>query len=416
MGIVDALVPPFLRRQRAPIEAQSSDGRFADMGEGGQVRIDYKRADTAAGRISEAGDRQQYLTYDVQVNELYRMLEGLADFGGELTKAVLDYRTSFLAGEGLRLTGEGAGWAEDFLAANQYNGQRLIDAVMDAEVTGHILLSLEATVPYPTISRWPVDGSESWKPVYQGDRVVAIEQERDGRQEMLFTAGDPFVYVRTGGHGNVWRFPQPTTRLCLAVSSLKSYDRALAQIRDVNDHGARITPAWTAANRQALNELFQHVKESKWSIGDHAITDGEFKYEVPGTGAVDTLTRELAAVVKDIAGLTGIPVHWLGYTDLMSNRATADSLFETIRAATLRERLALEEGFAEVCRRAAVMAGRSPDIIVNMPLLSFRDFQSRSDTLLALQERGIIGVEDIRAQLPFEVDAAQEARPMTEEA
>jgi hypothetical protein len=60
---------------------------------------------------------------------------------------------------------------------------------------------------------------------------------------------------------------------------------------------------------------------------------GKLSLLVPEVGAMENLKSEMLINAKAISAVTGIPIHWLGHVDAMSNRSTADSLYETINNA-----------------------------------------------------------------------------------
>ena len=93
------------------------------------------------------------------------------------------------------------------------------------------------------------------------------------------------------------------------------------------------------------------------SMGDPVVTRGKFGIVSSDSGPVETLAKEAAMIIKSLSATSAIPPHWLGYTDLLSNRATADSLFEAIKAGTLVERLAWEHGLDEMIRLARMVLG-----------------------------------------------------------
>ncbi len=52
------------------------------------------------------GTINAYTTYDSQVTETYRKYNSMASFGSQQTRAVVDLRTAFIAGEGISISCE----------------------------------------------------------------------------------------------------------------------------------------------------------------------------------------------------------------------------------------------------------------------------------------------------------------------
>ena len=415
-------------------------GASSAVPEGGQYRYDLNK--TNPRRYQQSGDESDgycntHTDYLGQVNELYRMLEGSALYGGEQTKAILGYRTSFLAGEGLHVaadTTELQEWIESWLKREGLDGRMLSDAVEDTEVCGHVLWTVDDlgrvnrhpsfvgyegyTPDFYLGSQSPLLGwmQPAWWPSFTGVRLTGIQTRMTGTTygPWLEDPRDRFVYVRTGGHGNVARFPAPTTRLCLLIDSIKNYDRAVREARKLNNQTSRQVQAiehTDEGDATDLQEERDHYRENPLQDGDMVITRGSFGFHHSDAGAVETLKTEAAMIVKDLSGVSGVPPHWLGYVDLLSNRATAYSLFETVAAGTHVERLSWEQGLHDLIRIAVrVLDGPPGGFTVTMPLLSFQQFAARNAALLDLHDRGLIGDADVHGQLPFRVQDADTDR------
>jgi len=68
-----------------------------------------------------------------------------------------------------------------------------------------------------------------------------------------------------------------------------------------------------------------------------------------------TVQKETESLVKTISGTTGIPVHFFGYPELLSNRDTADNLVELIALSTSKERRTWIGAYEEVFQKAMVI-------------------------------------------------------------
>jgi hypothetical protein len=62
--------------------------------------------------------------------------------------------------------------------------------------------------------------------------------------------------------------------------------------------------------------------------------------------------NEIITLAKIISGTTGVPVHFLGLPDLLSNRATADNLMELVWASTVKERETWNSAYTEILKKA----------------------------------------------------------------
>ena len=419
------------------------------LAEGGQERGSVQRpgrVKTNPARTYVSGDDgdgycNQHTDWLTQTAEVYRMLEATAAYGSEQTLSIYGYRVAFLAGEGIRVAADTPKlqeWIEGWLRVQGMNGRMLTDAVGDSEVVGQVLWTMD---DQGMLTCWPsfigyegYDGhylgpqsftsdwqQPVWWPTFEGTRLTGIRQRDQGHnwQPWLEVGRDRFVYIRTGGHGNVARNPSPTTKLGAVIDSVKNYDRAVREARILNNETTRQSPTFElhpvndGADEQELAEYYEGLADRGWAPGDPVITRGKFHIESSSSAPVETVSSEVAMIVKDLSAVTGVPPHWLGYTDLLANRATANSLFEAIAASTHIERLSWEQGIDEMVRMARmVLGGPAGEFTVTMPLLSFQQFAMRSEALIALKKEGVIGADDVRGQLPWDAqgpDADDEA-------
>jgi hypothetical protein len=361
------------------------------------------------------GLTNSFQTYETQVRRTYKKYNGRDDFGCPQTRAVIDLRTSFISGEGVNVSSGDDGfneWVERFIDKNQLGGKLLVDATRGGEMAGQSLLVLKSVQgeegPEVKVGRKPYAMDAQYRPVYQDptfpDEVVGMEIRQDGRWVKLMDRN--FVYVRTGGDD--WNSEGPTTRTGVVLTDLENYDRALKDIRRNNHIMARITPAFKVQAQQEAQNLAQQLNESKWEIGKAFIGTADFDYKAPGTGAHQNLLAEMASTLKTIAAGTGVPIHWLGWVDLMSNRSTADTLYELIKNATQVERLAWEKALYDLILRAQEMyidAGGqgltyTKDFKVTLPLLDFNSFLDRVRAYNIALGDGIISKADYRNAIP----------------
>jgi hypothetical protein len=124
----------------------------------------------------------------------------------------------------------------------------------------------------------------------------------------------------------------------------------------------------------------------------------------PNGGAATQLKEDLLINLRAVSSSTGIPIHWMAWPELMSNRATAENMMEMIAAATRKERLIYEEAFTEMIRRSMDMAidqgyeknNIIGDFEVKLPLISVTMVKALSETWLPLQQNDVISMATLR--------------------
>ena len=165
-----------------PQRIHAAAPRFA---EGGQFRVALPGYGKTYGVADERRSEQEdgYCTtftyYLQQISELYTMLEARSQYGSEPAKSILGHRTSFLAGEGVRVSADTIAlqeWIEGWLRVNGLTGRMLTDAVSEGEVVGHVLWTIDdmgMATCHPAFVGY--DGwAGSWRDRRAGDRPAAV--------------------------------------------------------------------------------------------------------------------------------------------------------------------------------------------------------------------------------------------------
>ena len=371
--------------------------------------LTYMRLNNSIG-----GTLNNYKNYESQVAETYRKYNGEADWGNQQTRAVVDIRSAFISGEGFSISCEDercADWITDFLDKNKFFGTRLFNAVVSGEITGKVLLNLKPVlaempriikIPFHNDNKYEVVLRDSWDP----ESIEDVVKEENGKKVSLGLKN--FVFLKLSGDDR--SVNKTTTRVGVVLNDLENYDRALKDIRRINHICARITPTWdTSVGGTSAKTIKEDLQKDKWKIGDAYIGSAKFSYETPGTGAHENLKSELSSTIKTISSVTGIPVHWIGWTDLMSNRATAESLYESINNATVFERTIWAEGMYELLVKAQevyINSGGSEishvntDFEVRIPVIDFSNFLNIVKALSTAFNDGVISKADYQNFIP----------------
>lgn len=339
--------------------------------------------------ISIPGTINAFTSYESQVSETYRKYNGLSDFGCQQTRAVIDLRTAFISGEGLSVSAENKktrDWIEKFLNYNKLHGINLTNGIKGTEIAGQTLFLYKPIYENDELNikiiRLPYSYKQQYKPVhgklFNREKVLDIMMKTNIGWESLNYKY--FVYVRTGGDDT--NNEGPVTKVGVVLTDIENYDRAIKDLRRLNHILARITPVWETSSDTETAALKNNLNDERWKIGQAFIGKAKFRYETPGTSAHENLISELTSTIKSISAVTGVPVHWLGYVDLMSNRATAKSLYENIKAATSSERIIWEEAYYYLILNAMQLyidnggtdINYDKNFQVRLPLISLENF------------------------------------------
>lgn len=362
---------------------------------------------------SIGGLGNSYSTYEAQVLETYRKYDGESSFGSQQCRAVIDIRTSFIAGDGLSISAgeeKTRDWIDEFVKANHLLRAGFFDLVLGGEIAGKQIVFLKrVTGEMPIACRVPWTPDEPWKVIladkWDPESVVGVVIKRGGISQALPLQN--FSFFRLGGSDR--EVNKTTTRVGIVLAEFENYDRALKDLRLNNHVSARITPNLQTADDDETEQAVKTFRDTRWKIGKMRIGTGKFTYETPGMGAAENLQAEMSTALKTISATTGIPVHWIGWADLMNNRATADSLYETVTNATIRERSIYAEKFREILIKAqevyinsggTMISEVDEDIQVSIPVVDRSRFVDLVRGLSMAYSDNAISMADYRSALP----------------
>ena len=384
-----------------------------------------------------AGEVNAYKDYDTQVEAARNKYNSVVDLGGALVRSIVDLRTAFISGEEIAISSDNTSfvdWAEDFLKKNSFQSEVFIPAVKSAELTGHMLLVLDLAKdnerrkdrddPMVKIKKIQYTRNIKYKQEYSGDyneNFEGLKIKGPNKLDYGDLSYNYYVYIRTGGDD----LPEscPTSRVGNVLQYIDNYDRCLKDIRLTNHITARITPCFQTDDAQYAAKLQDDLIQKGWKIGDVVVGNVEFKYATSNTGPLDSLTNELVALIKSITSVTGIPVHWLGYTEILSNRSTAETLYDLIKNATINDRSKWQDALYDLILQAQevyIEAGGDKitevdkNFKVTIPLIDFASFKERVEALSNAYKDYAISLQTYRANLPG-VDPTKEARFIDEE-
>jgi hypothetical protein len=174
-------------------------------------------------------------------------------------------------------------------------------------------------------------------------------------------------------------------------------------------------------DKKQSEDIYDILRNNNWDIGKVLVTPGKFTLvETSGTG-VQSAENEITTNAKMISGATGVPVHFLGLPDLMSNRAVSHDLMEFVNASTKKETEVWVGFYEELFYKALKMANKvfkknfSEDG-VNVSIVKFTEGQMReiAETWLPLYNARVITIRDLLSRIP-DIDVEETIKQKNEE-
>lgn len=361
------------------------------------------------------GTSNRYTSYVSQVKEAYKKYNAKSDYGNNVIRECTAGRVAAIMGEGVNIKANQpkveqflTAWAKE---AGLIEGMRLTNGVIGSELTGYALFILKKDDDNKrmVVERVPYKPGLIVVKDPNGDPdnpTITLKYYDKNNKLVTYTPpGDDFVYIQTGGDDTA---ANPTTKLGIILTEAENYDRANKDLRINNFHFARTTPVFETQSAQETDQQVEALAQSEWEIGDGYVGTAKLAYVSPTTGAYENLKGEMECVIKVISGVTGVPLHWLGHADLLSNRSTAETLYEALKYATAKERTAWNDGLYRLFKKVLELSidnryidlDFSDGFSVNLPLLDFTALDTRVRALSLAYHDMVISTGDYQNAIP----------------
>lgn len=388
---------------RKEIQAQQQEGQKYDVLTGPDLS-------SASTNTSTSIDKNNYKTYDKQVSEAYDMYNAETDYGSEMLGSIIATRISFILGSGISVIGKSSTekWINEFLEYNKLHGIELFDNGTTGELEGKNLLLLTPNTKDETI-RVRSLAYNNQKYIIEADnndlQKITAAKFAETKQEIGHKP-DKFVYVKLGGSPD--RINNTPSKIHRIITDIENFSRIKYDLRKNNHLFAKAMAYFKTDNPAAAKSINNDLATAQFTIGKSYAGNADFSIVEPSGRAADALIKEMITSARIISMNTGIPVHWLAYPDLMSNRATAENMLEAVNAATIQERTIWEDAYKELIIKAMVIAKDKgfqgaildTDFEIKIPLISLAHLKQIQETWIPLAEAGYISQKTVRNRLP----------------
>jgi len=385
--------------------------------------------------VQSSNRGNEYKDYDSAVRAITDKYNNQADWGCMQTGIIIDLRAAFILGEGIQVgpttsTKEEAGreidWANDFLDYNDLDAEMAQEIAKEAEIEGKIALELfYENEKYKT---WP--GMVSVRYIsYLTKKYTVTTDPKDylWYQEMKWNdqsteinlKENQFVYKKFGGRLNKPNEAQP--KIVRALTAIDKLDKALWDLRRINHLFASPTPDFECETSKEVDDILTRIKDTNWKIGKAFAHTGKFSMVGIDAAGIDNLINEITLWAKVISGITGIPIHYLGFLDLLKNRATGENTRELIMAITEKERKIWIGAYEELITKAMKIFNEKATaqmskekqldpnrIKITIPHITQEHWDRLEKVLIPAAAANIVSKEFVASQIPG-VDMQEEA-------
>jgi hypothetical protein len=358
-----------------------------------------------------------YTNYRTAITEIAKKYEGTAQWGVQQLRNIIDVRSAFVIGQGLKLVQKDGSqektreleFLEEFIEANDLDEEGPIDLAKESEIEGRCLVKLFANVEKGVIEyrfvSYSVNGYKiTTDPSDYKKYLTASYRDSANQKDVVIDAKD-FVYKKFAGR--IEKVNDIMPKVAMVLRQCEDLDKALTDWREMNRYFASPTPYFKCLTADEAAKMRTALTAMNWKIGKVLTGTAEFSLVGMTDSGKDSLEKEIITNAKMISGAVGVPVHFLGFPELMSNRAVSTDLFEFINASTSKERAVwagfYEELFNKVIEKANVELKTNLEPgKVECEILQVSDakIQELASVWLPLYTGGVIDLDYMLTKIP----------------
>ena len=400
----------------------------------------------------------KYRTYDSAVAEIDKKYNGTADWGIIQTGTIIDLRAAFSIGDGIKVVqkkvdvqsdnsrkNEGERnkekenknkksedrekqWIEAFLEYNDLDKEVIQEYAIEAEIEGKLAIKLspdtitdakgkEQTMINTTFISWSEKKYTVKTDPNDYKHYTELRWKPKDREKDEVLNENEFVYKKFGGR--ISRPNEAAPKMMKCLTHVENLDRALRDWREINRIFGGPILYMECQNEEEVAKAVAAFNDKNFKVKKILAGTGKLYFVKLDVGGVESIENEIITLAKMISGETGIPVHFLGLPELMSNRATAENLMEMIKAATNKNRETWKGAYEELIRKAIIMYNEvekttplNPDnFSIKIPMITKEHWDHLEKIYLPAAVAGKISDEAFQEQIPgFDIEQERERK------
>jgi len=335
-----------------------------------QETVNNLTYEVASGDADRKYRGNPYTTPEAAITELDKKFRGCAQWGVQLCKNIIDLRAAFSIGSGIKAIDKTNGEAKkelafinNFIEHNNLDEEGPQDFATEAELEGRVLFNLIPNTASKTIdlrhisyltNKYKVKTPDSDYLQYD---LVEYYPANNSNKPLVTLEKAGFVYKKFAGRLNNVNDIMP--KIGGVLRNIEDLDKAYWDWRKRNRLFASPTPVIEATDTESAKSINEYLTNKNWVIGKLLVLVGKFSMQGLNDSGGDSLMKEIEAQAKIISGSVGVPVHFLGLPDLLSNRSTAENLMESMFQVTTRERTIWKGCYEEIFEKVLSLANKT---------------------------------------------------------
>jgi len=358
-----------------------------------------------------------YPNFKSAIVEMAKKYEGTATWGVQQIRNIIDVRAAFTIGQGIKLVQKDGSQTEsremkflkEFVQLNDLDEEGPIDLAKESEIEGRCLVKLFANtekkqIEYRFIS-YSVNSYKIETDPEDYKKYLKANYRNTATQKDVSLESKDFIYKKFAGR--IEKVNDIMPKVAMVLRQCEDLDKALSDWREMNKLFASPTPYFECLTEEAAKKMQTALQLLNWKIGKAFAGTAKFSLVGITDSGKDSLEKEIITNAKMISGAVGVPVHFLGFPDLMSNRSTSTDLFEFIMASTAKERGVWAGFYEELFDKAIEKA--NTDLKTNLEpgkvkaeILQVSDakIQELASVWLPLYTGGVIDLDYMLSKIP----------------
>jgi hypothetical protein len=296
-----------------------------------------------------------YTSRAAQAAETIRKYRGQATKGNLLVKNIINTRSAFTVGRGLSYVGPDneKEFVQAFWKANRVDLSYMQQLARERCFEGQVLLTLRPGadgMPQCRFLSWVDTSYDVLTSDYDYADVRGVRYSV-GNHHSTLQPGE-FVFFKFDTRLNS---VEGTPLLGGILNTIEDLDDALTSWRTMNNKFSKPTPYFQFEQEADAEAFQQRLTDENWTMGNPLAGAGVASMIQIGYGPYTSMKEEIAVKAQIISGHTGVPVHYFGFPDLLSNRAVADDLKTMFVSISETEQAEWERGLTDLLIAAAAM-------------------------------------------------------------
>ncbi len=375
-----------------------------------------------------------YRTRESMVNECIKKYSGTAEKGNLMLQRLINLRVAFSVPNRLFLIADditsypesAIDNAKDFLNAfmsfNNLDSSLPRDLSKEAELEGQVAVRLvwNAAAKLPGLRYYPQSTTgytvEPLKDEYSVKPPLKLSFTYN--MENVDLSDDKFSFITFNDKLGVW-LGYPTCGPILRT--VEHLEKDMLDWRKLNHLFAHPTPHFKCETQEEADTINDMISGLGWKVGTAIATNSEFSLKGPTGAEANLLMLSITTHAKLISAHTGIGIHFLGFANVMSNRATAESMGEPTEVVLHAEISGWKAFYRDLFQKAIAMRNARLNrqipvdaIVPKIIPITDRQWKTIKDIFLPAKKEGLISHEFFLSQLP-DVDTEAEMERIKDE-